>query len=81
MPLTTPPLSIPPAQLILEHPPEEWPEVDCLLSWYSDGFPLAKAQAYADLRRPFLVNDLAMQVTGREGGWVGGWLCVCGGGG
>jgi hypothetical protein len=28
----------------------------------SDGFPLAKAQAYADATRPFLINDLHMQV-------------------
>jgi hypothetical protein len=41
------------------------------MSWYSDGFPLAKAQAYAALTRPFLVNDLDKQVCG----------CVCGGGG
>jgi len=35
------------------------------MSWYSDGFPLAKAQAYADLTRPFLINDLNKQVRQR----------------
>jgi hypothetical protein len=42
-------------------PVEEWPLCDCLLSWHSDGFPLRKAQAYAALRRPVLVNDVAAQ--------------------
>ena len=27
---------------ILEKPIAEWPSCDCLLSWHSDGFPLAK---------------------------------------
>lgn len=49
-------------ELILNAPIQDWPRVDCLMSWYSDGFPLAKAQAYADATRPFLVNDLHMQV-------------------
>lgn len=48
-------------KVILNSPIEEWPECDCLLSWHSDGFPLSKAQEYAALRRPFLVNDLKMQ--------------------
>eukprot|EP00879_Flechtneria_rotunda_P032911 GHRR01036368.1.p1 GENE.GHRR01036368.1~~GHRR01036368.1.p1 ORF type:complete len:173 (-),score=36.64 GHRR01036368.1:82-600(-) len=50
-------------ELILHHPITEWPRVDCLMSWYSDGFPLGKAQEYADATRPFLINDLHMQVT------------------
>jgi hypothetical protein len=41
---------------------DEWPIVECLIAFYSDGFPLAKAIAYADLRQPFLVNDLRAQV-------------------
>ena len=48
-------------KVILEEPIEEWPLCDVLLSWHSDGFPLRKAQAYAALRRPFLVNDVGMQ--------------------
>ena len=47
-----------PTQTIQEQPPEAWPQCDCLLSWHSDGFPLKKAQAYVQLRRPFCVNDL-----------------------
>lgn len=32
-----------------------------MLSWHSEGFPLKKAQAYVELRRPFLINDVHMQ--------------------
>ena len=34
---------------------------DFLISFFSDGFPLDKASAYAKLRQPFSVNDLLMQ--------------------
>lgn len=47
--------------MIQEEPIEKWPLCDVLLSWHSDGFPLRKAQAYAALRRPFLVNDVGIQ--------------------
>ena len=30
-------------EAILEMPVSEWPTCDCLLSWHSEGFPLAKA--------------------------------------
>ena len=30
-------------RMILEDPIEAWPEVQALMSWYSDGFPLGKA--------------------------------------
>ena len=46
---------------ILNQPVEEWPKVDALLSWFSDGFPLNKAQAYARMHKPFVVNDLSKQ--------------------
>jgi hypothetical protein len=48
--------------VILNKPVEEWPLCDYLLSWFSDGFPLAKAQAYIALRKVPTMNDLTMQV-------------------
>ena len=53
-------------ELMRDAPVEEWPVVDCLLSWYSAGFPLAKAEAYVALRQPFCVNDLGVEHTLRD---------------
>ena len=46
---------------ILYTPVEEWPEVDCLIGFYSAGFPLAKAVQYCGLRKVFLVNEVSAQ--------------------
>lgn len=48
-------------KVLLDEAPESWPVVDVLISFFSDGFPLDKAIAYADLRKPVLVNDLRLQ--------------------
>ena len=48
-------------EMILNQKPSEWPVVDVLLSFYSSGFPLAKAQEYCELRKPMLINDLKKQ--------------------
>lgn len=49
-------------EMILNQPIEEWPACDCLISWFSDGFPLKKAQAYVALRPQMAnINDLNMQ--------------------
>ena len=46
---------------ILNDPIEEWPICDCLIAFFSKGFPLEKALAYSKLRNPLLINDLESQ--------------------
>eukprot|EP00930_Biecheleria_cincta_P096232 TRINITY_DN88106_c0_g1_i1.p1 TRINITY_DN88106_c0_g1~~TRINITY_DN88106_c0_g1_i1.p1 ORF type:complete len:1006 (-),score=185.55 TRINITY_DN88106_c0_g1_i1:431-3448(-) len=51
-----------PEETILHAPIEEWPQpVDFLISFFSEGFPLEKAEAYVELRKPHLINDLTAQ--------------------
>lgn len=46
---------------ILNDPVDQWPLCDCLLAFFSKGFPLQKATDYVKLRQPFLFNDLSIQ--------------------
>lgn len=48
-------------QVIREEPPDCWPRCDLLMTFYSAGFPLAKAVEYCRLRRPYSVNDVPLQ--------------------
>ena len=48
--------------VILNQPIERWPVVECLICFHSDGFPLAKAEAYVARVKPaYVVNDVSMQ--------------------
>lgn len=48
-------------ETILHKRVEDWPIVQCLLSWHSEGFPLHKAKEYVLLRKPYLINDVFAQ--------------------
>lgn len=48
--------------VILNSPVEDWPyPLDALISFYSDGFPLSKAEAYVALRQPHCINEITAQ--------------------
>ncbi|KXS17559.1 hypothetical protein M427DRAFT_492247 [Gonapodya prolifera JEL478] len=48
-------------KVLLDEEPETWPSCDFLISFFSAGFPMAKALRYVRLAAPFCVNDLAYQ--------------------
>lgn len=47
--------------VILDEPVENWPVVDALIAFFSNGFPLEKAVQYEKITKPFMINDLQMQ--------------------
>ena len=49
--------------VILNSPVEHWPVCDCLIAFFSKGFPLEKAIDYVKLRKPLVLNDLQMQYS------------------
>ena len=53
-------------ECILNQDIERWPVVDCLMAWYSQGFPLEKALEYVKLRQPFCINDLRTEYILRD---------------
>lgn len=48
-------------KVILDEAIENWPTCDFLVSFFSTGFPLDKAIAYANYRKPYIINDLVLQ--------------------
>lgn len=47
---------------ILDEDIHDWPDCDFLISFFSTGFPLQKACDYVNLRQPYCLNDLPMQI-------------------
>ena len=48
-------------EVIFKKEIDEWPIVDALIIFFSDGFPFNKGLKYINLRKPFLVNDFEIQ--------------------
>ncbi|WCJ20829.1 Inositol hexakisphosphate and diphosphoinositol-pentakisphosphate kinase [Euphorbia peplus] len=57
-------------KVILEDPIESWPICDCLIAFYSTGYPLEKAEAYAALSKAVfgeLIRATAPSSGSKEG--------------
>ena len=47
--------------IIFKQEIENWPIVDSLIIFFSDGFPYTKSLKYINFRKPFLVDDFEIQ--------------------
>ena len=47
--------------MFMNKDPEDWPEVNALITFFSMGFPYSKMQRYIERVKPFLINDYAKQ--------------------
>ncbi|KJP86142.1 hypothetical protein AK88_04193 [Plasmodium fragile] len=52
--------------MILNHDIDTWPIVDCLIAFYSTGFPLKKAIEYVKKYKPITLNNLSRQLILRS---------------
>ncbi|ANQ10448.1 Acid phosphatase [Plasmodium coatneyi] len=52
--------------MILNHDIDSWPIVDCLIAFYSTGFPLKKAIEYVKKYKPITLNNLSRQLILRS---------------
>lgn len=48
-------------EMIFRKKINEWPAVEALITFYSDGFPFQKVKDYCEYRKPFLINDINKQ--------------------
>lgn len=52
--------------MLLKEAVETWPKCDCFIAFHASGYPLEKAEVYARLHKPFMINDLAQQHVLRD---------------
>eukprot|EP00820_Chromera_velia_P012011 Cvel_22951.t1-p1 / transcript=Cvel_22951.t1 / gene=Cvel_22951 / organism=Chromera_velia_CCMP2878 / gene_product=Inositol hexakisphosphate and, putative / transcript_product=Inositol hexakisphosphate and, putative / location=Cvel_scaffold2311:15145-30706(+) / protein_length=1890 / sequence_SO=supercontig / SO=protein_coding / is_pseudo=false len=55
-----------PEKMILDDHIDDWPQVDCLIAFFSSGFPLEKCIEYKNKFDPIILNDLEMMKVLRD---------------